>query len=60
MDGPSLPIRRAAFIGVLSLVALSVRVAKGTDAAVLDACIAEVSALIEAQGKMPVPGEPEV
>ena len=35
-------------------------VAKGTDAAALDACIAAVSALIGAQGKTPVPGEPEV
>jgi len=34
-------------------------VAKGTDMAALDACIAEVTALIEAQGKTPVPGEPE-
>ncbi len=35
-------------------------VAKGTDTAALEACIAEVAALIEAQGKTPVPGEPEV
>jgi molybdenum cofactor synthesis domain-containing protein len=35
-------------------------VAKGTDAAALDACIAEVATLIEEQGKTPVPGEPEV
>ena len=35
-------------------------VAKGTDTAALDACIAEVSALVEAQGKTPVPGEPAV
>ena len=33
-------------------------VAKGTDAGVLDAVLAEVSALIGVQGKMPVPGEP--
>jgi molybdopterin-biosynthesis enzyme MoeA-like protein len=35
-------------------------VAKGTDTAALDACIGEVTALIEAQGKTPIPGEPEV
>ncbi len=35
-------------------------VAKGTDTAALEACVAEVAALIEAQGKAPVPGEPEV
>jgi len=35
-------------------------VAKGTDTAMLDACIAEVTALIEAQGKTPVPGEPAI
>jgi len=35
-------------------------VAKGTDTAALDACIAEVTALIEAQGKTPVPGEPAI
>ena len=35
-------------------------VAKGTDIAALEACIAEVAALIEAQGKIPVAGEPEV
>ena len=35
-------------------------VAKGTDTAALDACVAEVTALIAAQGKTPVPGEPEV
>lgn len=35
-------------------------VAKGTDTAALDACIAEVTALVEAQGKAPVPGEPAV
>jgi molybdenum cofactor synthesis domain-containing protein len=35
-------------------------VAKGTDTAALDACIGEVAALIEAQGKTPIPGEPEV
>jgi molybdenum cofactor synthesis domain-containing protein len=35
-------------------------VAKGTDTAALDGCIAEVTALIEAQGKTPIPGEPEV
>ena len=33
-------------------------VAKGTDAAQLDACAAEVMALVEAQGKVPVAGEP--
>ncbi len=35
-------------------------VAKGTDTAMLDACIVEVTALIEAQGKTPVPGEPAI
>jgi molybdenum cofactor synthesis domain-containing protein len=35
-------------------------VAKGTDTAALDGCIAEVTALIKAQGKTPIPGEPEV
>ncbi len=35
-------------------------VAKGTDTAALEACITEVTALIEAQGKAPVLGEPEV
>ena len=35
-------------------------VAKGTDSSALDACIAEVAALIEAQGKIPVAGEPAV
>ena len=35
-------------------------VAKGTDTAALDACIAEVTALIKAQGKAPVQGEPAV
>ncbi len=35
-------------------------VAKGTDIPALEACIAEVAALIEAQGKIPVTGEPEV
>ena len=33
-------------------------VAKGTDTGQLDACIAEVTALVEAQGKVPMPGEP--
>ncbi len=33
-------------------------VAKGTDPAALDACIAEVAALVHAQGKTPIPGEP--
>ncbi len=33
-------------------------VAKGTDAAALDACIAEVTALVAAVGKEPVAGEP--
>ncbi len=35
-------------------------VAKGTDPAALDACIAEVTELIRAQGKEPVAGEPAV
>ncbi len=35
-------------------------VAKGTDIPALDACIAEVATLIEAQGKIPVAGEPAV
>ncbi len=35
-------------------------VAKGTDTAALEAAIAEVAALIRAQGKEPVPGEPAV
>ncbi len=35
-------------------------VAKGTDTAALDACIAEVTALIEVQGKTPIPGEPAI
>ena len=35
-------------------------VAKGTDIAALDTCIAEVTALIEAQGKVPIAGEPAV
>jgi len=35
-------------------------VAKGTDAAVLEAAVAEVAELIRAQGKEPVPGEPAV
>ncbi len=35
-------------------------VAKGTDLAALDACIAEVTELIRAQGKEPVVGEPAV
>lgn len=35
-------------------------VAKGTDPAALDACIAEVAELIRAQGKEPVAGEPAV
>ena len=34
-------------------------VAKGTDPEALDACIAEVTALVHAQGKTPIPGEPE-
>ena len=33
-------------------------VAKGTDTAALDACAAEVTALVEAAGKKPVAGEP--
>ena len=33
-------------------------VAKGTDAAALDACVAEVTALVAALGKEPVAGEP--
>ena len=33
-------------------------VAKGTDAAALDACVAEVAALVAALGKEPVAGEP--
>ena len=33
-------------------------VAKGTDASALESCIADVTALIEAQGKTPVAGEP--
>jgi len=33
-------------------------VAKGTDPAALDACIAEVTALVQAQGADPVSGEP--
>jgi len=35
-------------------------VAKGTDAAALDACIAEVTTLVRVQGCDPVPGEPAV
>ncbi len=35
-------------------------VAKGTDASKLEAAIAEVAALIRAQGKEPVPGEPAI
>jgi len=35
-------------------------VAKGTDGAALAACIAEVTAMIEAGGKVPVQGEPAV
>jgi hypothetical protein len=35
-------------------------VAKGTNISALEACIAEVTTLIEAQGKIPVAGEPGV
>ena len=51
LDLGSYPFYRATGNGV-SLVA------KGTDTARLEACIAEVTALIEAQGRVPVPGEP--
>ncbi len=51
VDLGSYPFYRAGGNGV-SLVA------KGTDPARLEACIGEVTRLIEAEGKVPVPGEP--
>ncbi len=53
VDLGSYPFYRAGGNGV-SLVA------KGTDVAQLEACIAEVTRLIEMQQKQPVPGEPPV
>ena len=53
VDLGSYPFYRAGGNGV-SLVA------RGTDTEALKACIAEVTALIIAQGKAPVPGEPAV
>ena len=53
VDLGSYPFYRAGGNGV-SLVA------KGTDPARLETCIAEVTALILSQGKAPVPGEPAV
>lgn len=51
LDLGSYPYYRAAGNGVAL-------VAKGTDAAALDACIAEVAALIVSQGLSPIEGEP--
>ena len=53
LDLGSYPYYRAAGGGVAL-------VAKGTDSAALDACIAEVAGLVRAQGKDPVTGEPPV
>ena len=52
LDLGSYPFYRATANGVAL-------VAKGTDPEALDACIAEVAALVYAQGKTPIPGEPE-
>ena len=51
MDLGSYPFYRAGGGGVAL-------VAKGTDVAALDACAAEVAALVAAMGKEPVAGEP--
>ena len=51
LDLGSYPFYRATGNGVAL-------VAKGTDPAALDACIAEVTALVHSQGIIPVPGEP--
>ena len=53
LDLGSYPFYRAGGNGVAL-------VAKGTDAAALERCIAEVATLVRAQGKEPVPGEPPV
>ncbi len=51
LDLGSYPFYRASGGGVAL-------VAKGTDPAALDACISEVTALVQAQGREPVGGEP--